>query len=106
MAWGTFVDSSASGARFLRPDRSGDDAEDILGLDYVGTLIPDGWSPYDSFANARHQPCLNHLLRRADEMATTSARGATCFPRRVAALLRLGLDLCDLHAAGEISRHG
>ena len=32
--------------------------------------------------------------------------GAVCFPRRVAELLRAGLDLRDRHAAGEISRHG
>ena len=31
---------------------------------------------------------------------------AVCFPRRVAELLRAGLDLRDRHAAGEISRHG
>ena len=47
-----------------------------------------------------------HLLRRADEMAATATRGAVCFPRRVAQLLRAGLDLRDRHAAGEISRHG
>src|SRR5262249_37358189 len=29
-----------------------------------------------------------------------------CFPRRVAELLRAGLDLRDRHAAGKISRHG
>jgi transposase len=56
--------------------------------------------------SARHQQCLNHLLRRADEMAVTATRGAVCFPRRVAELLRAGLDLRDRHAAGEISRHG
>jgi len=47
-----------------------------------------------------------HLLRRCDEMAATATRGAVCFPRRVAELLRAGLDLRDRHAAGEISRHG
>jgi transposase len=47
-----------------------------------------------------------HLLRRADAMAATATRGAVCFPRRVAELLRAGLDLRDRHAAGEISRHG
>src|SRR5262249_598163 len=31
---------------------------------------------------------------------------AVCFPRRVAELLRRGLDLRDRHATGEISRHG
>jgi transposase len=39
-------------------------------------------------------------------MAATVTRGAVCFPRRVAELLRTGLDLRDRHAAGEISRHG
>jgi transposase len=39
-------------------------------------------------------------------MAVTATRGAVCFPRRVAELLRTGLDLRDHHAAGEISRHG
>jgi transposase len=56
----------------------------------------------------RHDGCRgdHHLLRRADEIAATAARGAVCFPRRVAELLRAGLGLRDRHAAGEISRHG
>jgi transposase len=69
-------------------------------------MIHDGWSPYDRFEGARHQQCLNHLLRRADEWAATATRGAVCFPRRVAELLRTGLDLRDRYTAGEISRHG
>jgi transposase len=69
-------------------------------------MIHDGWSPYDQFEDARHQQCLQHLLRRCDEMAAAATRGAVCFPRRVAELLRAGLDLRDRHAAGEISRHG
>jgi transposase len=93
-------------AYVIDPTRGGAVAEAILGLDYDGTLIHDGWSPYDRFENARHQQCLNHLLRRADEMAATATRGAVCFPRRVAELLRAGLGLRDRHPAGEISRHG
>jgi transposase len=101
----TLVGSQAT-AYVIDPTRSGAVAEDILGLDYDGTMIHDGWSPYDQFKDARHQQCLNHLLRRADEMAATATRGAVCFPRRVAELLRKGLDLRDRHAEGEISRHG
>ena len=78
----------------------------ILGLDYDGTMIHDGWSPYDQFVVAHHQQCLQHLLRRCDEMEAVATRGAVCFPRRVAELLRAGLDLRDRQAAGEISRHG
>jgi transposase len=47
-----------------------------------------------------------HLLRRADAMAATATRGAVCFPRRVAELLRTGLELRDRHAAGVIRRYG
>jgi transposase len=93
-------------AYVIDPTRSGAVAEAILGLDYDGTMIHDGWSPYDQFEDARHQQCLNHLLRRADEMAATATRGAVRFPRRVAELLRAGLSLRDRHAAAEVSRHG
>jgi transposase len=47
-----------------------------------------------------------HLLRRADAMAATATRGAVCFPRLVAELLRTGLNLRDRYMAGEVSRHG
>jgi transposase len=93
-------------AYVIDPTRSGPVAEAILGLDYDGAMIHDGWSPYDQFQDARHQQCLNHLLRRADGMAGAATRGAVCFPRRVAELLRAGLDLRDRHAAGRISTHG
>src|SRR5215472_8021792 len=105
-AWLHTLVSQQATAYVIDRTRSGAVAEDILGLDYDGTMIHDGWSPYDQFGDARHQQCLNHLLRRADEMAATATRGAVCFPRRVGELLRDGLDLRDRHAAGEISRHG
>ena len=105
-AWLHTLVSPQATAYVIDPTRSGAVAEDILGLDYDGTMIHDGWSPYDQFEKALHQQCLNHLLRRADNMAATATRGAVCFPRRVAELLRTGLDLRDRYAAGEISRHG
>src|SRR5262245_446173 len=86
--------------------RSGAVAEAILGVDYNGTMFHDGWSPYDRFVDAHHQRCLQHLLRRCDAMEEAASRGAVRFPRRVAELLRAGLDLRDRHAAGEVSRHG
>jgi transposase len=39
-------------------------------------------------------------------MAAAATRGAVCFPRRVAELLRAGLDLRDRHTSGEICSHG
>jgi len=105
-AWLHTLVSPQATAYVIDPTRSGAVAEDILGLDYDGTMIHDGWSPYDQFEKALHQQCLNHLLRRADNMAATATAGAVCFPRRVAELLRAGLDLRDRHATGEVSQHG
>jgi transposase len=62
-------------AYVIDPTRSGAVAEAILGLDYDGIMIHDGWSPYDQFEDARHQQYFNHLLRRADAMAATATRG-------------------------------
>ena len=67
-------------AYVIDPTRSGSVAEAILGLDYGGTMTHDGWSPYDQFKDARHQQCLNHLLRRADAMEEAATRGAVRFP--------------------------
>jgi transposase len=105
-AWLHALVSPVATAYVIDPTRGGSVAESILGLDYDGTMIHDGWSPYDRFLDACHQQCLQHLLRRADEMAATATRGAVCFPRRVAELLRVGLDLRNRHAVGEISTHG
>src|SRR5947209_6043402 len=84
----------------IDPTRSGRPAAELLGDDYSGILIHDGWSAYDSFAAARHQQCLAHLLRRCRELLETASRGAVRFPRAVAALLRAALGLRARHAAG------
>jgi transposase len=93
-------------AYVIDPTRSGAVAERILGADYGGVLIHDGWSPYDTFAQARHQQCLGHLLRRCHDLLETATRGAVRFPRRVQELLQTALDLRDRHAAGRFSEHG
>jgi transposase len=77
------------------PTRSAKVAEDILGTDYSGIMIHDGWSPYDNFTHAVHQQCLAHLLRRCHEMAETATGGAVIFPRRVKDLLQSALELRD-----------
>jgi transposase len=105
-AWLHAVVSPEATAYVIDPTRSGAVAEAILGPDYDGFMVHDGWSPYDQFKDARHQQCLHHLLRRCDAMEAAATRGAVCFPRRIAGLLRAGLDLRDRHAEGEISRHG
>ena len=100
-----FVGRKAT-AYIIDPTRSHEPAERLLGLDYRGTLIHDGWSPYDHFVKARHQQCNQHILRRCQEILETATRGAVCFPRRIAELLRQGLALRDRHVAGQVSDHG
>jgi transposase len=81
-------------------------AEGILGAHYAGTLIHDGWAPYDQFLHARHQQCLAHLLRRCRELLETATRGAVRFPRQIQAWLQQALRLRDRFRAREISAHG
>src|SRR6516164_5017283 len=90
-AWLHTVVGPEATAYVIDPTRSGSVAEAILGLNYAGTMIHDGWSPYDQFEIARHQQCLQHLLRRCEEMEAAATRGAVRFPRRVAELLRASL---------------
>src|SRR5204863_7948584 len=90
----------------IDPTRSGHAAEALLGEGYAGILVHDGWAAYDTFAAARHQQCLAHLLRRCRELLDTATRGAVRFPRAVMALLRAALRLRDRHAAGEVGDHG
>jgi transposase len=97
-----FVTKKAT-AYVIDPTRSGDVAERLLGPDYSGAMIHDGWSPYDNFAKAVHQQCLAHLIRRSDELAETARGGGVRFPRRVSELLHAALRLRDRYAAGERS---
>lgn len=90
----------------IRHSRGRDVPEEILGLNYSGTMIHDGWSPYDAFLRALHQQCLGHLMRRAQELLLTAKRGAVRFPRQVLGLLSDAFALRDRRDAQQISRHG
>jgi len=52
----------------IRKSRGADVPAEVLGMDYRGRMTHDGWAPYDRFIDARHQQCLAHLLRRANEL--------------------------------------
>jgi transposase len=67
----------------------------LIGWDYAGKLIHDGWASYNRFLKAIHQTCLNHLLNRCHELLDRATRGAVCFPRRVKALLQKALEIRD-----------
>jgi transposase len=71
----------------IDPTRSGEPAEGLLGLDWSGTLVHDGWSVYDRFTKAAHQQCLAHLRRRCELLLETTVRGAARLPRAVLGLI-------------------
>ena len=90
----------------IRPSRGRDVPQEVLGIDYAGRMIHDGWSPYDAFVKAIHQQCLQHLLGRAEELLERASRGAVRFPRKIRRLLRKALALRDRRDAGTISAAG
>lgn len=47
------------------------EASALLGENYGGTIVADGWPPYRRFKNATRQSCLAHLLRRCNELERT-----------------------------------
>jgi transposase len=80
------------------------EAAAVLGADFDGVLVRDGWAPYRQFEHAGHQTCLAHLIRRSREIADAHPRAT--WPRQVQATLQGALELRDRVSAGEISTHG
>lgn len=93
-------------AYVLDPTRSGKPAVELLGKDWCGQLVHDGWSPYDGFSEAIHQQCNAHLINRCNEMLETATRGAAQFPAEVKDLLQRGLALRDRYVSGNVTEHG
>ena len=72
------------------PGRGFDDAATVLGTDYVGVLVRDGWAPYRCY-DGLHQTCLNHLLQRCKQLREDHPDSP--WAGEVQAVLRAGLDL-------------
>ena len=90
----------------ILPGRGYEQAVMILGAEYDGFLVHDGWAPYYRFQLAFHQSCLAHLLKRCREMAQIASPSALAFPRAVEDLLETSLQLRDRYEQGEISERG
>src|SRR6202162_4723084 len=90
----------------ILPGRGYEQSVAILGADYEGFLVHDGWAPYYRFQLAFHQSCVSHLLKRCREMAQIASSTAAAFPLAVLDLLRTGLQLRDRYEQGEVSTHG
>jgi len=78
----------------------------LVGEDYAGFLVHDGWAPYERFGGAFHQSCVAHLLRRCRDLVEMSSSRAAKFPRAVKGLLQSGLALRDRYGQGAVSQYG
>jgi transposase len=90
----------------IQPGRGFEQAATVLGPDFSGFLVRDGWSVYRQFQQAFHQTCLAHLLRRCREMLLIAGHQAARFPRAIQAILQAALQLRDRRDQGRISAHG
>lgn len=87
----------------IQPGRGYAQASEVLGEDFAGVLVADGWAPYQKFEDATHQTCLAHLLRRCEEMLEKATGGAVRFPRAVRKILQSALEVRDQRDEGKIS---
>src|SRR5258707_11538655 len=90
----------------IQPGRGFEQAAMVLGADFAGFLVRDGWSVYRQFLQALHQTCLAHLLRRCREMILVAGKCEAVFPRTIQAILQEALRLRDRREKGQISDRG
>ncbi len=76
----------------------------VLGPNFSGVLVRDGWVAYRGFKNAPAQTCVGHLLRRCKDLQ--AAHPDSPWAGKVQAVLQDGLALRNRCNAGEISEHG
>lgn len=90
----------------IQPGRGFEQAAAVLGKDFAGFLVRDGWSIYRQFLKALHQSCLAHLLRRCREMILVARNAEAELPRTVQAILQQALQLRARREQGQISAAG
>lgn len=61
----------------LLPGRGGEQAKDLLGEGFSGTLHRDRWKPYEQLPNARSQLCHAHLRRHFQAMLESGGETGT-----------------------------
>jgi len=88
----------------ILPGRGFEEAASVLGADFAGTLVRDGWSPYRRFDRAIHQTCLAHLLRRCRTLIGDHREYQ--FAPRIQRVLQHALDARNRYQRGAMSAHG
>lgn len=86
------------------------DAEALIGREYGGTIVRDGWIAYraaGAFPNARSQTCLAHLLRRIGDLLDLEPdQAAVRWLVALRKLLRRAIRIRDRRDAAVIGPHG
>jgi transposase len=106
--WAWVFVSSRITVYSIQPGRGYEQAKVILGDDFDGFLVRDGWNGYRRFTDAVHQSCVAHLLRRCREMILAAGEASlpAQFPRTVQSILQQGLHVRDRRDQDLISTHG
>ena len=88
----------------IQPGRGLAQAAVIIGQDYPGVLVRDGWQSYRQFTHAAHQSCLAHLLRRCRVLLLEYPDQPLVIA--VKAILQAALQTREDYRAGTVSAHG
>ncbi len=88
----------------IQPGRGYPEAAALLGADYAGVIVRDGWAPYRRFTRASHQTCLAHLLRRGRLLQDDHPHSRVV--AEIRAVLQQALGLRDRARDGAVSPHG
>jgi transposase len=88
----------------IQPGRGLAQAAALIGQDYPGVLVRDGWQSYRQFTHARHQTCLAHLLRTCRRLLLDYPEQPLV--REVKAILQAALHTRAQYRQGVISAHG
>jgi transposase len=103
LAWMHVAVSEEAIAYLIARERGFEGSARLIGEDYAGKMIHDGWAPYDRFWRAIHQTCIAHLLRRCHELLERAKGAAVIVPRKVKLLLQQSLQVRDLRDTGKIT---
>lgn len=88
----------------IQPGRGLAQAAAVIGIDYAGILVRDGWQSYRQFKAARHQSCLAHLHRTCRRLLLDYP--AQPFVTAVKAVLQDALATRARYVQGALSLHG
>jgi len=105
LAWLWVFTNEAVTLYWIDPRRGHEVVERILSADFGGRLHCDCFLAYNPLAYDQ-QKCLQHLLRRCDELGEVKSGPALKFSQRVAALLRGAIHLKHRREKRKISAQG